>query len=134
MKEKIVELIENSDLPQLQKNVSVGFVIRLSEKQRLEKEDRELIRETSYGNDKLSADILLSTDEVKIYTITGKDEWDIKYPVRFIYKDNDGMWISCYTVFATLDLALIGYLEHKYLGSNSRFSEFAIKMLEIKVD
>ena len=133
MKDKIIELIKNSDLVQMQKNVFAGFVERASEKDRLNKEDRELIKSLIYEKHKLS-DIIISTDEVKIYTVSGNDEWDVKYPFRSIYKDNNGRWIRVATVSSSLDLAFLNYLEEKHLSSNSNFVNFAIKMLEIKLE
>ena len=52
MKDKIIELIKNSDLVQMQKNVFAGFVERASEKDRLNKEDRELIKSLIYEKHK----------------------------------------------------------------------------------
>lgn len=133
MKDKIIELIKNSNLPSLQKNVSVGLIERLREIERLRKEDRQFIEQVVGSNLRIS-EVVLSANDVKIYTVLPKGEWEEKYPYRFIYLTNEGKWRSCSTVSPNLDVAYIVYLEYKYLGLNSQFTKFATKMLEIKVD
>jgi len=133
MKNKIVDLIENSDLPRIKKSISIGIIERAIEKERIYNEDRELVKSVMYDKGKLN-EIVISTDEVKIYTVSSTDEWDIKYPYRSIYKDADGVWRIVNTVSPTLDLAFITYLEYKHLNSTSNFTNFAIKMLEIKLE
>lgn len=130
--EKIKEFVNNSELPQLQKNVMNGFVDRAKEEQERRSNDRQLIEQVANEN-KLSK-VILSTDEVKIYTVSGKDEWDIKYPFRSIYLNKDGKWKRVNTVSPTLETAFLNYLEYKNLGENNRFADFAIKMLGITVD
>lgn len=130
--DKILELIDNSDLNQLQKNVSKAFIMRAEEDNKIIEEDRLLIEQVA--NEKRLSQIILSTDEVKIYTVYGKDEWDIKYPFRSIYLDKDKVWRKLSTVSPTLDIAFLVYLERKYLSENSRFTDFALKMLEIEVE
>jgi hypothetical protein len=128
--EKIKELVNNSEFPQLQKNVMNGFIDRAKKAKEKEQEDRDLIEKT--GVRKL-AEVILSTDEVKIYTVNGKDEWDLKYPYRSIYLTSKGTWARSCAVSPTLDVAFLIYLQHKHLGLNSQFADFSIKMLGIKL-
>ncbi len=132
--EKLKELIDNSDSNQLQKNVMMGFIDRAKENESLRREDRKLIEE--FGNVKHLSEVVLSNDEVKIYTVAakGKDDWDTKYPYRCIFKNKNGKWEKTHTVSPSLDTAYLVYLEKKHLGLNSQFFEFAIKMLEIKIE
>lgn len=92
-------------------------------------EDRQLVKDVA--SEKQLLEVVFSTDDVKIYTVYGNDEFAIKYPYRsiFMYKGN---WQRACQIAPTLDTALLIYLEHKYLGLNSNFTNFAIKMLEIK--
>lgn len=78
----------------------------------------------------------MSNDDVKIYTVRPKekDDWETKYPYRSIVKNKDGKWTRSCTVSPTLDIAYLVYLENKHLGLNSQFSEFAMKMLGIKIE
>ena len=130
--EKIKEFVNNSELPQLQKNVMNGFIDRAKDEQERKREDRQLIEQVA--NEKKLSEVILSTDEVKIYTVSGKDEWDAKYPFRSIYVSKKGTWERCSTVSPNLDLAYLVYLQHKHLGLNSQFVDFAMKMLEIPND
>lgn len=127
--EKIKEFVNNSELPQLQKNVMNGFIDRAKDEQERKREDRQLIEQVA--NEKKLSEVILSTEEVKIYTVSGKDEWDIKYPFRSIYVGKKGTWERTNTVSPTFDLAFLVYLQYKYLGLNSQFVDFAMKMLEI---
>lgn len=129
--EKIKDFISKTDLSQIQKNVMCGFIDRAKDKQEFERENRRLIEQVSLSHN--VSEVILSTDEVKIYTVRGKDDWDIKYPFRSIFI-KDGKWQRSNTVSPSLDVAFLVYLEGKYLGYNSRFNDFAIKMLEIKID
>lgn len=130
--DKIKEVINNSELSQLQKNVMKGFIERAKEEQEMKREDRQLIEQVA--NEKKLSEVILSTDEVKIYTVSGKDEWDIKYPFRSIYLSKKGTWERTNTISPTLDWAFLVYLQYKYLGLNSQFVDFAVKMLEITND
>ena len=127
--EKIKEFVNNSELPQLQKNVINGFIDRAKDEQERKREDRQLIEQVA--NEKKLSEVILSTDEVKIYTVSGKDEWDIKYPFRSIYLSKKGTWERTNTVSPNFDLAFLVYLQYKHLGLNSQFVDFAMKMLEI---
>lgn len=128
---KLEDLINGSDMNQLQKNSSLGFVSRAKETEEQRGNVRQLVEETA--NEKKLNGIVLSTDEVIIYTVFGKDGWDIKYPFRSIYFDGK-KWQRLNTVSPTLDTAFLCYLESKYLDANSRFTNFALKMLEIKIE
>ena len=130
--EKIKELVDSSEPSQLQKRLINGFIKRVKDKQEEEREDRQLIEQVA--NEKKLSEVILSTDEVKIYTVSGKDEWDAKYPFRSIYVSKKGTWERCSTVSPNLDLAYLVYLQHKHLGLNSQFVDFAMKMLEIPND
>jgi hypothetical protein len=127
--EKIKEFVNNSELPQLQKNVMNGFIDRAKDEQERKQEDRQLIGQVA--NEKELSEVILSTDEVKIYTINGKDEWDVKYPFRSIYLSKKGTWEMTDIVSQNLDLAYLVYLQYKHLGLNSQFVDFAMKMLGI---
>jgi hypothetical protein len=130
--DKIKEFVNNSGLPQMQKNVMTGFIDRAKDEQERKREDRQLIEQVA--KEKKVLKVILSTDEVKIYTVFGKDEWDIKYPFRSIYLNKEGTWGRTNTVSPTLDLAYLVYLQSKHLGINSQFVDFAMKMLEIPND
>jgi hypothetical protein len=128
--ENLTTVIEKSDFPFLTKSAMKGFIYRANQYQEKIGDDRALIGNVSRCK---VNQILLSTDEVKIYTISGNDEWDIKYPFRSIYF-KDGQWLRVDIVSPTLDVAMLNYLQYKQLGANNDFANFAIKMLEIKVD
>lgn len=130
---RIKEIIKSSDSPELQKNVMIGFVERAKLDLDKIRKDRKLIEQVAKENN--ISEIILSTDDVKIYTVSGNfDEWRIKYPYRTIYLNENGAWRSIHTVAQTFDEAYLIYLEHKYLGLNSQFSFFAAKMLGIAKD
>lgn len=129
--EKLNDLIENSDWAPIQKTVFKGFVSRCEEDHKKELEVKELIKKVSCQEN--ISEVILSTDDVKIYTITGNKDWDKKYPYRVIYF-RDGKWHRCSTVSPNLDIAYLVYLKYKHLGGNSQFVEFVAKMLEIKID
>ena len=130
--EKLVELLVKSDLPQMQKSVFGGFIQRASDRETKRQDDRQFIEQIA--NEKKLSEVILSTDEVKIYTVSGKDELDIKYPFRSIYLGKKGTWERTNTVSPNLDLAYLVYLQYKHLGLNSQFVDFAMKMLEIPND
>ena len=128
---KLEDLINDSDMNQLQKNVSLGFISQAKESEEQKRNLRKLVEETT--NVKNLDTIVLSTEEVIIYTVRNGDEWDIKYPFRSIYFDGE-KWQRVNTVSPSLDVAFLCYLECKYLDVNSRFTDFALKMLEIKIE
>jgi len=131
--QKLEELIENSDFNRVSKNILIGFLDGANQERIKRSEDRELI-EKVYGLKNLS-DIVLSNDDVKIFTVSqhSKDQWDKVYPFRSIYKDKNQCWQRTNTVSPTFDVAYLVYLQNKQLGLNSQFVDFAIKMLDIKM-
>jgi hypothetical protein len=132
MIDKLKELVESSEMSNLQKMVINGFIER--SKQAADKHSSDISWIEQVANEKYISEVILSTEEVKIYTVRGKDEWAIKYPYRSIFINKSGNWERSTTVSPSLDVALLVYLEKKHLGSNSQFLSFALKMLEIKLD
>ena len=130
--DKLSELVNNCELSQLQKNLMLGFIQNAMEAKNKNSIDRKLIEEKAGINN--ISEVLLSNDDVKIYKVRGKETWEVKYPYRSIYCDKKGVWRSTNMVSPSFDVAFIVYLEAKYLDSNSRFSDFALKMLEIKIE
>lgn len=130
--EKIKQLIESSDMTRMEKNITTGFITR--SEQHADKNQEDIILIGLVANEKKLSEILYSSDEVKIYSIYGTEDWDIKFPIRSIFKNKKGTWERCCTVSPSLDIAFLVFLENKYLGSNSHFTDFALKMLEIKVE
>lgn len=131
--EKVQSMIEASDMPRINKSYMKGFVERSYEANKQQANDFLLISEV--GREKYLSDIIVSTDEVKIYRlINSKEEWDNKYPYRCIFKNKNGKWERSSTVSPSLDTALLVYLDKKHLGANSQFADFALKMLEIKIE
>lgn len=131
--EKLRKIImHNDEVSILQTSMMLTFVSLAKELQDKRNADYMLIEQTS-REPKIS-EVVLSTDEVKIYTVSGKNEWDIKYPYRSIFLNSKGVWERSGTVSPSLDLAYLVYLENKHLSPNSKFTDFAIKMLEIKLE
>ena len=128
---KIEDLIDNSDLTILNKNLLFNFVSRAKEQEEERRKVRYLMEEICRVR-KLE-EVVLSTEELIIYKIKVKDEWDAKYPFRGIYfKENN--WHRINTVCSSVDEVLLTYLGEKYLGRNNQFTNFALKMLEIKIE
>lgn len=132
--ELLLNLIEKSDVNQTQKLLAKGFVKGAQEIRDKSREDVNLIR--SLSENKIVEDVVLSTDEVKIYKILSKkgdDQWDIKYPYRAIYfSQKSNKWYRIANISPSFDVAFLYYLQYKYLDANSQFADFASKMLEIK--
>lgn len=126
--DKLIQIIQETDLPQIHKNIFTGVVTRAKNDHDAREEDISLIE--SFGDKKID-EVVLSRPDVKIYKVYGSSEWDQKYPYRSIYLDKDGKWRRTSVVAPDLDQAYIVYLGTKYLGPNSRFEDFAMKMLEI---
>ncbi len=130
---KIKEAINSIECNQLQKNVMNGFIDRAAENNNQRIADRTLIEDVA--REKNLSEVIISNEDVKIYKVSGKEDWDINYPYKSIFKETkSGKWIMSGTASPTLDLAFLVYLEKKHLGFNSRFVDFAAKMLEIKLD
>jgi len=131
--DKLEELVNDSDLTLMQKNMTKGFIFRAKEDEEEKSKDRDLIKEV-YSKEN-PFDIILSTEEVKVFKIyNSKDEWDVKYPFRSIFLNEKGKWERVNIVSPTLDTAFLCYLGQKYQGGNSQFADFAMKMLEIKIE
>lgn len=126
---KLEQLIKDSDWSERDKLINLGFISRAKEYETEKGKDRDFIEETA--SIKNLGEVVLSTEEVKIYTIRGNKEWDIKYPFRSIYLKDD-KWLRSHVVSPSLDVAFLVYLGEKYQGGNSQFTDFALKMLEIE--
>lgn len=128
---KIEDLIDNSDLTILNKNLLFNFVSRAKEQEEERRKVRYLIEEICRVR-KLE-EVVLATEELIIYKIKVKDEWDAKYAFRGIYfKENN--WHRIHTFCTSVDEVLLTYLGEQYLGNNNQFANFALKMLEIKIE
>ena len=123
---------EDKTLTKVHKIIIDAFIDRADEQETSRIKTQQLIE--SIAHEKHILDIVLSTDDVKIYTVGGKDEWEIKYPYRCIILDKNGKWKRCSTVSPTFDIALLVYLQNKHIGENSQFADFAIKMLNINLE
>lgn len=120
---KLEDLINSSDMSQLHKNVSLGFVSRAKEAEEDRIKLRDLVEEVA--SEKNLDKIVLSTDEVIIYTIRStkhSHEWDTKYPFRSVYFDGE-KWRRVHVVSASLDEAMLTYLGEKYQGGNSHLRD-----------
>lgn len=129
MNEKLIELVKSSDMPNVKKLMTIGFIERANESEENNRRDRKLIEDIA--GEKGAVETLLCNEDVIIYKIFSKDDWGLDYPFRMIYKNSDGRWHRISTVAPSFDVAYLIYLEHKYLGLNSQFSLFASKMLNI---
>lgn len=133
-KETILQLIGKSELNEFQKKISSGFIERAYNENDKHKEDVKLI--LSVGGVKCINELVLSTDELKVYTVRpGKDEkdWDTVFPYRAIFLNKKGNWQMVDTVCHNLDTVLLNYLQYKHLGANDCFADHALKILEITV-
>jgi hypothetical protein len=127
--ETLKELLTQSELPPMQKSALNGFLERAKQDREKHNVDINLIHAVS--NNKNIHEIVLSNDDVKIYTVYGTEEWDTKYPYRSIYLSKKGVWQRSTTVSPSFDIAFLVYLQYKHLGDNSQFVDFAMKMLEM---
>lgn len=95
-------------------------------------EHRDIVEKCGIKN---LLDIVMGNDDVIFYTVYSKnnDEWDVNFPFRSIIKNDKGNWERVSTVSPSLDLAYIAYLGQRYLGHNSGFANFAVRMLNIKI-
>lgn len=129
---KAVEKDEN--LSETQKNFCYGYLSRMDDDRNEEIEVRKLIEDVyKLSKSVRLGEVFLSNDDVKIFEINSNDIWDKEFPYRSIVKI-DGVWRRTSKLAPTFDTAFLIYLEEKYLDSNSSFSDFALKMLEIKID
>ncbi len=128
--ENIKQLIIESDSNTLFKTLANRYIDGVEDMLSTRSLNRELVE--TVAREKHLLDILYASDEVIFYTVYGKDEWSIKYPVRSIYKNDKGNWERCATVAPTMDTAYLVYLEDKQKARG--FADFALKMLDIKLE
>ena len=128
--EIIKQVIEESNHTSLVKTLANKYIDGLEEMLSTRSLNRELVE--TVAREKHLLDILYASDEVIFYTVYGNDEWNIKYPVRSIYKNDKGNWERCATVAPTMDTAYLFYLENKQDARG--FADFALKMLDIKLE
>ena len=127
--EPLIDLIERSDLPQLQKQVNKGFVIRALDAETERRRISDIIK-ALIDNVRID-EVVISTEEVIIYKVLAtKDEWDIKYPFRLVMNIKD-KWVKVSEVCDTLDYAILIYLATKHNQKDSGFPYFAERMLGI---
>lgn len=140
-KSLVLDLVDKSEsINQIRKNIIKGELTRAFENVDLKDNDRLLIESVTFKVGRVEDfDVLVSTDEVKIFKIKNtnkkQDDWDVKYPFRLIVF-KDGNWQRVSTVCDKLDSALLLYLQFKHLGENSTgssFSYFAMKMLGMEI-
>jgi hypothetical protein len=85
--ELIKQLVENTELPTLQKNNIRGFLERSNEADEKKKQDIDLIEQIDKRGRLL--EIYLSNEEVKIYTTIGRTDLEKQFPFSILlYKDN----------------------------------------------
>ena len=77
---KIEDLIDNSDLTVLNKNLLSNFVFRAKEEEQERIKVRNLIE--VIARVKHLEGVAIATEEIIIYKILGKDDWDIKYVLQ----------------------------------------------------
>lgn len=132
--DKIEQLVQDSDLNQMQKNVSLGFIRRAKENEEKRTEARELV-ERAYGEKSSIQEIVVQLEDLIIFKVfpVREDDWTAKYPFRSILLKDD-KWQRTNMVSPSLDIAFLIYLEKKYAGDNSQFTDFAMKMLEMKIE
>lgn len=132
--EKLIELVDGSDMNQLQKNVTKGFITRAKEAEDKRNRTRDLIEEV-YGKDRID-EVLLTTDELIVFSISGRknDPFDNKFPIRGVsFNQKKNRWERINTACSTLDEMFLTFLEKKYLGDNEQFTHYAMKMLEMPI-
>lgn len=125
MREKLIEIIEKSDMTSFNKVVAKGFVSRHIDSDKERSDMFELI--ASRSNAKAN-DIIFHNDEVIFFTETKSG--NIEY-VRFFIKDKDtGTWVVSYLLSPNFEESFLTYLELKYLG---RAATLIAKMLGMPV-
>lgn len=130
MKKELLGLIDDSELPTINKASLRQFVHKADTDLRLRVKTNELI--SSVSKDKYF-DILLDLEDVKIYKTSSNDNesWEHKYPYRFIHKINIG-WRSGSMVSRTFEECFLTYLNCKYNLDNFGFVKFVLRMLGVK--
>ncbi len=130
----IEQLINNSELTQLQKSMLIGSIKRNNAINDKMQDDITLIKNVS-SNVRINK-VILSTDEVKIYTVYSVDsdsnDWDVKYPFRMITCKNQH-WNRHAVCSPSLDLIYLSYLQYKYLNDEPGFVKFVSKMLDMPI-
>jgi len=131
METKIKDLIEKSELNQMQKNIAKGFIDRATAFEEENKQTVDLIKSLEYKLHSIKK-VCIKTENYIIYQLTPneKDEWSIKYPFRSIIKSKDN-WFKTSMVSHNIDVAVLVALQELYLGANSDFADFSMKILEI---
>lgn len=111
--EKRMAAYANGNL--LQKRLLLGLI----DQARIEQSKKDKLTEKT---DKAFVEIMFDEGNaiIKYYSDSRKE-----YPFSFILNDK----VSS-TLYETLDLALLGYLGEKYEGRNSRFADYAWKLLK----
>jgi hypothetical protein len=97
-----------------------------------EREDIQLIEKVA--GERLVSGVFFSNNEVKIYTVLNRRHSSpnlVRYPYRRIVLNREGVWEKTGIRRFSFEHAYIAYLQHKYLGRDSQFVEFAIRMLDI---
>lgn len=126
----VLKLIDDSEFGQIQKNVMKGFIQRADDMYEEMSQFKKVVEE----HEKRSFRPVTYTEDFIIYEIiNSKEEWDVKYPFRLLFRNKTGNWEKIHTVCDTVDNAMLAYLGRKYTGLNSQFSEFAMKMLGIEI-
>lgn len=135
LKEVILEAIDNSTMKNQQKLRAKGFINTLVLEESKRNHVLSLIVKIAKVKDYEINDIIVSNDEVIIYTIKGRsDIWDKKYPYRLIFKNDNNDWERCSIVSPSLDVAMLSYLQTKHLSDNRDFVEFSCKILNIPIE
>lgn len=134
--EKVIELINESELSQIQKHVGIGKIRNTQVKE--SNEDFTRNRIISVSNEKKQFTIVLDSPDIIIYKLTNpnpKDDWDRDYPYHGIYMDRDQNWRRHSTVSPSFELAFLNLIATRQLGENDgkSFVSFAAKMLEIEI-
>lgn len=125
--------VSDDQLDQRQKN-QLQQIIEESQK-RSEEENKllEILDKIEYHAFNLKIkEILFHNDEVIFYSVTSRNSHDQQYPYRFIYKKDD-KWLRSIHISNNFENLFLQFLETKYLGLNSQFTQFAIKMLKADI-
>lgn len=133
--ERLIALIDTEENTSvIQKNSLKGFVERACKKDNRDRDLRQFVSEIA--TEPNIDEIVFSDEDVIIYTVNVRknDEWSQKYPFRFLVKRESGAWLKANEVSPTFEIAFLYYLGYKYDGLNSRFANFALKMLDIKIE
>lgn len=130
MIEDLKQLIDCSTFPTVQKRNLNRFVDKSVEYNNKFKNLIYLIGATNKRDDIFPDEIILSTDDVVIYTVeeNSKDKNTIECPYRFIYKVENN-WKTSNVICPDFQICYLSYLQEKHLGQSSDFVYFVNKML-----